>query len=83
MLAHPASISSLDVDETGETLITSCHESSIRFWNIGSRKCDQDLSAHQTHRRKNDEGITDICAHPCQTLIASAGADGIVKLYNV
>jgi striatin 1/3/4 len=55
MLAHPASISSLDVDETGETLITSCHESSIRFWNIGSRKCDQDLSAHQTHRRKNDE----------------------------
>jgi WD40 repeat protein len=39
------------------------------------------LDTHQTHRLKFAEAIHAVSFHPTQPYLASAGADGIVKLY--
>lgn len=80
--AHTSIVSSLTIDSTGETLISSCHESSIRFWNIASGNCMLELSANLTHRKKYGESIHTLAYHPTKPLLASGGADGIVKLYT-
>jgi len=77
MIAHSNSISSLAIDPSGLYLSSCSHDSSIRFWDISSKTCTQDLLAH---RPKFDEAIHCISYHPTKGYFASGGADAIIKL---
>ncbi|KAH8928180.1 WD40 repeat-like protein [Atractiella rhizophila] len=78
MLAHLDSVTSLDIDPSGLTLVSGGHDCSIRFWDIQSKTCVQEISSH---RNKGGEGILDVKYHPTSPVLGSAGADGIVKVY--
>ncbi|KAI0933823.1 hypothetical protein AcV5_005866 [Taiwanofungus camphoratus] len=79
MLAHLDGVTSLSVDAAGFALVSGSHDCSVRFWDIlGSRACVQEITSH---REKAREGVLDVEFHPTLPIMASAGADGVVKLY--
>ncbi|KAH7341570.1 WD40-repeat-containing domain protein [Rhizoctonia solani] len=79
MLAHLDTVTTLSIDTTGFSLVSGSHDGSIRFWDIlGSKTCVQEINAH---REKSNEGTLDVAFHPSMPFIASAGADGVVKIY--
>jgi len=54
------------------------HDRSIRLWNIETKNCIQELTAHQ---KKDDESIHDVAFHSSKPYMASVGADSIAKIY--
>ncbi|KAJ7871503.1 WD40-repeat-containing domain protein [Mycena olivaceomarginata] len=79
MLAHLDGVTSLSIDPAGFSLVSGSHDCSVRFWDLlGSRACVQEST---THREKAREGVLDTEFHPSLPFMASAGADGVVKLY--
>lgn len=54
------------------------HDSSIRLWNLESKTCIQEFTAH---RKKFEEAIHDVAFHPSKCYIASAGADALAKVF--
>jgi len=80
MLAHLDGVTSLSIDPSGFSLVSGSHDCSIRFWDLlGSRACVHEIPAH---REKAREGVLDVEFHPTLPFMASAGADGVVKLYT-
>ncbi|KAF8305334.1 WD40 repeat-like protein [Clavulina sp. PMI_390] len=81
MPAHLDGVTSLSIDPSGFTLVSSSHDCSIRFWDLlKTRACIQELSGH---RKKSDEGVLDVAFHPAGLpFLASAGADGVVRIYG-
>lgn len=45
---------------------------------MGSRACIQEITSH---REKAHEGVLAVDFHPLLPFMASAGADGVVKLF--
>ncbi|EPQ58098.1 WD40 repeat-like protein [Gloeophyllum trabeum ATCC 11539] len=79
MLAHLDAVTSLSIDSSGFSLVSGSHDCSVRFWDLlGSRSCVQEITVH---REKAHEGVLDVQFHPTLPFMASAGADGVVKLY--
>ncbi|KAF4604036.1 hypothetical protein EYR40_001219 [Pleurotus pulmonarius] len=79
MTAHLDGVTSLSVDPAGFSLVSGSHDCSMRFWDLlGSRECLQEVTSH---REKAREGVLDVEFHPSLPFMASAGADGVVKLY--
>ncbi|GLB35160.1 putative WD domain, G-beta repeat [Lyophyllum shimeji] len=79
MLAHLDGVTSLSIDAAGFSLVSGSHDCSVRFWDLlGTRACVQEIT---THREKAREGVLDVEFHPSLPFMASAGADGVVKLY--
>ncbi|OAX43820.1 WD40 repeat-like protein [Rhizopogon vinicolor AM-OR11-026] len=79
MPAHLDGVTSLSIDAAGFSLVSGSHDCSIRFWDLlGSRTCTQEIT---THREKAKEGVLDVEFHPSLPFMASAGADGVIKLY--
>ncbi|KZT03524.1 WD40 repeat-like protein [Laetiporus sulphureus 93-53] len=79
MLAHLDGVTSLSIDAAGFSLVSGSHDCSVRFWDIlGSKACVQEITSH---REKAREGVLDVEFHPTLPIMASAGADGVVKLY--
>jgi len=79
MLAHLDAVTSLSIDSSGFSLVSGSHDCSVRFWDLlGSRSCVQEITVH---REKAQEGVLDVQFHPSLPFMASAGADGVVKLY--
>lgn len=78
MVAHLDSVTSLAVDQHGLYLISGSHDCSIRLWNLESKTCVQEITAH---RKKFDESIFDVAFHPSRPYIASAGADALAKVF--
>jgi len=79
ILAHLDGVTSLSIDAAGFSLVSGSHDCSVRFWDLlGSRACVQEIT---THREKAREGVLDVEFHPSLPFMASAGADGVVKLY--
>jgi striatin 1/3/4 len=76
---HLDAITSLDIDSTGNTMVSGGHDSSIRLWDLTSKTCIQEFSAH---RRKGDEGVLSVKFHQSFPWMVSGGADGIVKIYH-
>ncbi|KAG0206009.1 hypothetical protein BGX28_002511 [Mortierella sp. GBA30] len=82
MLSHLDAVSSLDIDPSGLVLCSGGHDGSVRLWDISSstRSCLQEFTGH---RRKSDEGVTTVRYHPTLPgLLATGGADSIVKVYT-
>lgn len=82
MLAHTSIVSTVSVDPSGNTLVSGDHDSSLRFWNISDHKCIQDLASHQTHRKKQNEGIQKAMFHVTSGSLVSAGTDGAIRMYS-
>ncbi|KAH8108463.1 WD40 repeat-like protein [Phellopilus nigrolimitatus] len=79
MVAHLDSVSSLSIDATGFSLVSGGHDCSVRFWDLlDSHACVQEITSH---REKAQEGVLAVDFHPSLPFMASAGADGVVKLH--
>jgi striatin 1/3/4 len=79
MLSHLDGVTSLSIDPSGFSLVSAGHDCSVRFWDIlGTRQCVQDINVH---REKAREGVLAVEFHQSLPFVASAGADGVVKLY--
>nr|XP_033795016.1 striatin isoform X8 [Geotrypetes seraphini] len=78
MVAHLDAVTSLAVDPNGLYLMSGSHDCSIRLWNLESKTCIQEFTAH---RKKSDESIHDVAFHPSKCFIASAGADALAKVF--
>ncbi|KAM9314309.1 striatin-like [Pholidichthys leucotaenia] len=78
MVAHLDSVTSLAVDPNGLYLMSGSHDCSIRLWNMETKTCIQEFTAH---RKKFDESIHDVAFHPTKCYIGSAGADGLAKVF--
>lgn len=74
MIAHLDSVSSLDISPNGQVIITAGHDSSVRLWDINTRSCLQEFSAH---RKKYDESIHFALFHPKKAVGGdTSGASG-------
>ncbi|KAG7512219.1 striatin isoform X2 [Solea senegalensis] len=78
MVAHLDAVTSLAVDPNGLYLMSGSHDCSIRLWNMESKTCIQEFTAH---RKKFEESIHDVAFHPSKCYIASAGADALAKVF--
>jgi len=79
MVAHLDAVTSLSIDAAGFSLVSGGHDCSVRFWDIlGSKSCVHEIASH---REKAKEGVLAVEFHPTLPIMASAGADGVVKLY--
>lgn len=78
MVAHLEPVTSLAVDAHGLYLLSGSHDCSIRLWNLDNKTCVQEITAH---RKKFDESIFDVAFHASKPYIASAGADGLAKVF--
>ncbi|XP_034471726.1 striatin-4 isoform X2 [Drosophila innubila] len=78
MVAHLEPVTSLAVDAHGLYLLSGSHDCSIRLWNLDNKTCVQEITAH---RKKFDESIFDVAFHATKPYIASAGADGLAKVF--
>uniref|UniRef100_A0A7N4PYQ5 Striatin n=1 Tax=Sarcophilus harrisii TaxID=9305 RepID=A0A7N4PYQ5_SARHA len=78
MVAHLEAVTSLAVDPNGLYLMSGSHDCSIRLWNLESKTCIQEFTAH---RKKFGESIHDVAFHPSKCYIASAGADALAKVF--
>jgi striatin 1/3/4 len=79
MLAHLDGVTAVAIDAAGFALASASHDCSVRFWDLlGSRACTQEITSH---REKADEGVLDVAFHPTLPFVATAGADGVVKLF--
>uniref|UniRef100_A0A3Q3ISC2 Striatin n=1 Tax=Monopterus albus TaxID=43700 RepID=A0A3Q3ISC2_MONAL len=78
MVAHLDAVTSLAVDPNGLYLMSGSHDCSIRLWNLESKTCIQEFTAH---RKKFEESIYDVAFHPSKCYIASAGADALAKVF--
>lgn len=56
------------------------HDGSLRFWSMDSKMCIQTIEG--AHRKHFDESIHNIASHSSEPFFASAGADGIAKVYT-
>uniref|UniRef100_A0A915K454 Striatin n=1 Tax=Romanomermis culicivorax TaxID=13658 RepID=A0A915K454_ROMCU len=78
VLAHLDSVSCLAIDPNGLYLLSGSHDSSLRLWNLDSKSCIQEITAH---RRKFDESVMAVAFHPSRPYIASGGTDGCAKVF--
>ncbi|KAM6956752.1 striatin-like [Aplochiton taeniatus] len=78
MVAHLDAVTSLAVDPNGLYLMSGSHDCSIRLWNLESKTCIQEFTAH---RKKFEESIHNVAFHPSKCYIASAGADALAKVF--
>ncbi|XP_077574893.1 striatin-like isoform X2 [Stigmatopora nigra] len=78
MVAHLDAVTSLAMDPNGIYLMSGSHDCSVRVWNVSSKTCIQEFTAH---RKKFDESIQDVAFHPAKCYIASAGADALAKVF--
>jgi striatin 1/3/4 len=79
MVAHLDAVSSIAVDPNGLYLISGSHDSSVRFWSLDTKTCIQETTVH---RKKFDESVYAVAFHPSKNHVASAGSDGVAKVYT-
>ena len=57
----------------------SGHDGSLMFWSMDTKTCVQEITAH---RKRFDESIYHVTCHTTKPYFASAGADGIAKVFT-
>lgn len=78
MVAHLDEVTSLACDPTGKYLLSASHDCSVRLWLFEEKACIQEITSH---RKKFDEGIFAVAFHPSLSHFATAGADGLAKVF--
>lgn len=78
--AHPSAITGLTIPATApDTLLTSATDCLLRVWDLNKRTAVQDC---QGHRQKAGEGVVGVASHGELPFVASAGADGTVRVWS-
>jgi len=78
MVAHLDAVTSVTIDPNGLYLLSGSHDASIRLWGFESKTCVQEFTAH---RPKFNEAVHQASFHPNKGYVASAGADGLIKIF--
>lgn len=78
MVAHLDEVTSLACDPSGKYLLSASHDCSVRLWLFEEKACIQEITSH---RKKFDEGIFAVAFHPSLSHFATAGADGLAKVF--
>ncbi|GAB5364182.1 hypothetical protein AAMO2058_000947100 [Amorphochlora amoebiformis] len=78
--AHRDAVTSIAIDNNGVAMATASHDQSIRIWDIRNNAITVDMDPNQ-HRKKYDEAIHCIAYHPKIPVLASGGADSVVKVF--
>ena len=79
MIAHTDAVSCLQVVGSTNLLVSGGHDGSIRCWDLRKFQCVHEQPAH---RRKYDESVMALSHHGALPLLASSGADGIIKVFE-
>ncbi|VDP07561.1 unnamed protein product [Soboliphyme baturini] len=79
MNAHLDAVTCLSVDPNGLYLLSGSHDGSLRLWNLDTKTCLQEITAH---RKKFDESVFAVAFHASRPLIASGGADALTKVFT-
>jgi striatin 1/3/4 len=79
MVGHTDSISSLSIDSSGTYVFSGGHDGSVRAWDVRKFQCLYEIPAH---RKKFDESVNVVLRHPTLPLLASGGADALVKIFK-
>lgn len=78
--AHPSPITSLTLSPASPTEMISASTTCVmRVWDLVKGVSVQDI---ESHRGKGGEGITSVEGHPDLPIMASSGADGVVRLWS-
>lgn len=79
ILAHPEPVTSIALStESPNFAISSGSNCIIRVWDLTKGIAVQDLGGHRT---RGGEGVCKVVGHPDHHFLASAGADGVVRLW--
>eukprot|EP00472_Partenskyella_glossopodia_P013638 CAMPEP_0197515712 /NCGR_PEP_ID=MMETSP1318-20131121/757_1 /TAXON_ID=552666 /ORGANISM="Partenskyella glossopodia, Strain RCC365" /LENGTH=557 /DNA_ID=CAMNT_0043064159 /DNA_START=193 /DNA_END=1866 /DNA_ORIENTATION=+ len=78
--AHRDAVTSVSIGSSGVAMATASHDQSIRIWDIRKIAIMDDMDPNQ-HRKKYDEAIHCVAHHPTTPLLASCGADSVVKVF--
>lgn len=80
ILAHPAPITSLTLSPSHpHGLLSAASDCSIRVWDLDKKTSVQDCAGH---RQRSGEGVVGLARHPELPVVASAGADGVVRVWS-
>lgn len=78
--AHRSPVTALTLSPASHTCVISAStDCKIRVWDLGKNVSVQDI---ESHRQKGGEGICALAGHPDLPLLASAGADGVVRVWS-
>lgn len=81
-----AAMSSVCFDSSGLSLITGAHDGSIKVWDaskIDQKQLVESGNHQQAHELKYEEGTQCLVWHKSQPMVASGGADGLVKVFEL
>ncbi len=78
LVSHSDAVTCLDTIDHNYVL-SGGHDGSIRIWDLRKFHCVFETPAH---RKKYDEGVMALTHHSDIPMLLSAGADGIVKLFQ-
>ncbi|KRY39251.1 Striatin-3, partial [Trichinella spiralis] len=78
VVAHLDAVTCLAIDPNGLYLLSGSHDGSLRLWNVDTKMCLQETTAH---RKKFDASLHAVAFHASRPMIASAGADGLIKIF--
>ena len=80
ILAHPGAITSLALSPITPTcILTASVDCTLRLWDLGKKTSLQEFDGH---RKRSDEGVCAVASHPELPYVASAGADGAVRIWS-
>lgn len=80
VVVHNTAATGVEFDPTGFWFGTSCRDGHVRIWDLRSSRCCQDIDTG--HAKFCGNMIFDFAFHRRLGLLATAGADGIVQVYQ-
>jgi striatin 1/3/4 len=79
ILAHPKAITSLSLSPLSPmAVLTASVDCTVRLWDLNKQTSLQEFGGH---RKKSDEGVCCVASHPELPVVASAGADGVIRIW--
>jgi striatin 1/3/4 len=77
LVGHTDAVTALALHQN--YLFSSSHDGSLRTWDLRTYQCLHELPAH---RKKYDEAALCVASHSTLPLVASGGADSLIKFYQ-
>ena len=79
VVGHADAANAIDMDpNSSSTLVSGGDDCSCKIWDITTGTCGQDWSHH---RRKSDQGVLAVKFGDKVPVLASGGADGVVRVF--
>jgi hypothetical protein len=78
--AHSGAVVSIDVSAQKGTFVTAGADSSIRIWDLRKLRICDEVKAHMS---KDEDSIFEVKFDPSGNFVASCGADGVFKIFQV